>query len=284
MKSKGHDWNLRHRGHRGNRSCCSRKSGRQAWRVKPAATETQRMDPGNTHPKKRMGEWLVHLCKYIKRWINHINLRFIKNRFCIMNKIPKQKRIFVDIDTFEYRGSIICIYFSAKQNTPILNPHLYDRTNQLLDLGPGDSTDVAGLGSLGLGSRERPAWQGVESGTHGSYGFEKMVNWLFHIKTTEVENLENTCLTYLNKCEANTNDYETITYYMSINIEKLPVSAERTFKTKSIHIFRCITVNRWCLQVKAKPNAHMSVKCCNARAKPAITYNNHHWDMEDIHV
>lgn len=37
-------------------------------------------------------------------------------------------------------------------------------TNQLLDLGPGDSTDVAGLGSLGLGSRERPAWQGVKNG------------------------------------------------------------------------------------------------------------------------
>lgn len=82
----------------------------------------------------------------------------------------------MDIDTFEYRGSIKSIYFSAKQNSPILNPHLYDRTNQLLDLGPGDSTDVAGLGSLGLGSRERPAWQGVESGTHGSYGVEKMVN------------------------------------------------------------------------------------------------------------
>lgn len=38
-------------------------------------------------------------------------------------------------------------------------------TNQLLDLGPGDSTDVAGLGSLGLGSRERPAWrQGLSQG------------------------------------------------------------------------------------------------------------------------
>lgn len=43
-------------------------------------------------------------------------------------------------------------------------PIMTEPTNQLLDLGPGDSTDVAGLGSLGLGSRERPAWQGVKNG------------------------------------------------------------------------------------------------------------------------
>ena len=81
-----------------------------------------------------------------------------------------------------------------------------------------------------------------------------MVNWLFHIKTTEIENLENTCLTYLNKCEA-IQMIMKLSYYELLcqlyNIEKLPVSAERTFKTKSIHIYRCITVNRWCLQVKA---------------------------------
>lgn len=113
-------------------------------------------------------------------------------------------------------------------------------------MGPGDSTDVAGLGSLGLGSRERPAWQGVESGTHGFYGVEKLSIDCFILKLRRLRFLKNTCLTYLNRWEAIQMimklSYDELLCQLNMYIEKLPVSADGTFKTKNIHIFRSITV------------------------------------------
>lgn len=35
---------------------------------------------------------------------------------------------------------------------------------------------------------------------------------------------------------------------------------------------------------QSEPNAHMSVKYCNARAKQAITYKNHHKNIQEVHV
>lgn len=45
--------------------------------------------------------------------------------------------------------------------------------------------------------------------------------------------------------------YDELLCQLNMYIEKLPVSADGTFKTKNIHIFRSITVIKWCLQVKA---------------------------------